>query len=202
MFNKVATSSNAGESSAYVVNSKTTYEISFTLKDDSSNSALTYNLMGISQQNTNEGYIFKSWTADEISNSFKTYTTTFTTPDADVLGDDIYLSFMILNPNGVSHTVWLDDVVIKEVGSLDTADLITFNDNGKVYYAYPDELTALPVGDNGTLGTEFIGWFDADGNEVTEVPTAGTVLNAKYPVLSELPLVKSTVTLPMDRYNG
>ena len=201
MFNKVATSSNAGEASAYVVNSKTTYEISFTLKDNSSNSALTYNLMGISQQNTNEGYIFKSWTADEISSSFEAYTTTFTAPDADVLGDDIYLSFMILNPNGVSHTAWLDDVVIKEVGSLDTADLITFNDNGKVYYAYPDELTALPVGDNGTLGTEFIGWFDADGNEVTEVPTAGTVLNAKYPLVTELP-DKVTQTYLSLKYPG
>lgn len=197
MFNKVDTSSNAGVEYAYVIEANTTYTVSFDLKDSTSNVGVTYNFMGIAQQNTDTGYVLASWTSDQISSSYATYTATFTTPDDETLGDNKYLSFMILNQNSVAHNTWLDNLTIKKKVVAAPADVITFNDNGKTYYAYPDKLTALPDGDNGTLDSEFIAWVDADGNTVTEVPAAGTVLNAKYPVMTEIPDEEESVYLAL-----
>lgn len=180
----------------YVLEPNTKYTVSFDYADTfADSSSVSFAIIGtsaiIGSSNNVTGYNttgteYYSFSTVGVGSSFSTFSTTFTT--ASDLGDDIYLGAVLYNPQSLtSKAAWLDNVVISKYTTIDVADLITFKDNGKTYYAYPDALTALPEGDNGTLGSKFIGWFDADGNAVTEVPQAGTVLNAKYPLVTELP---------------
>ena len=184
---------------AYTLEPNTKYSVSFKVYDSSSDANISYNFMGVANKTTTEGTIYHTLTFASSAKAWTTYTGEFTT--GEDLGDNIYLAFIILNPNGTTFSCFLDEITITKYAPIDTAEVITFNDNGKTYYAYPDKLTALPEGDNGTLGSEFIGWVDADGNTVTEVPAAGTVLNAKYPFVTKLP-DKVTQTYLSLKYPG
>lgn len=194
MLGKTGSNIGSGTDQAYVLEDNTTYEISYDYINWNG-TGLSLNLLGVSHasnivlQDLEDEHTYTvlnstSIDATAASKVWTTYTCKFTT---GTLGNDKYLSFAVFREATTSLEFWLDNVKVSKVAKIDSKDVITFNDNGKTYYAYPDALTALPDGDNGALGSEFIGWVDADGNAVTEVPEAGTVLNAKYPFVTELP---------------
>ncbi|MBQ3549430.1 MAG: hypothetical protein IJA41_00485 [Clostridia bacterium] len=194
MLGKTGSNIGSGTDQAYVLEDNTTYEISYDYINWNG-TGLSLNLLGVSHasnivlQDLDDEHTYTvlnstSIDATAASKVWTTYTCKFTT---GTLGNDKYLSFAVFREATTSLEFWLDNVKVSKVTEIDSDDVITFNDNGKTYYAYPDALTALPDGDNGALGSEFIGWVDADGNAVTEVPEAGAVLNAKYPFVTELP---------------
>ena len=189
-----------GANYAFVLSPDTDYTVTYNVVHESG-AGISFDLIATAAVNSADGITLDSNQRETALNSWTSYTRTFKTPNAETMGDNKYLMFAVNNPNGVNNVVWLYNVTITTMVSLDPKDLITFNDNGKTYYAYPDALTALPEGDNGALGSEFIGWVDADGNTVTEVPAAGTVLNAKYPFVTKLP-DKVTQTYLSLKYPG
>ncbi len=170
----------------YKLSPNTKYDISFKLKDSCSNSGISINLMGVANRTTTEGTVYYTLSAVDTVDAWTTYSTTFTT--GSDLGDNIYLAFMVLGPTtDKTFTGNLDTVTITKSVTEDSANVITLNDNGKIYYAYPENLTALPDGENGPLNSAFLGWVDANGNAVTEVPAAGTTVYAKYPISTDIP---------------
>ena len=185
-----------GANYAFVLSPDTDYTVTYNVVHESG-AGISFDLIATAAVNSADGITLDSNQRETALNSWTSYTRTFKTPNAETMGDNKYLMFAVNNPNGVNNVVWLYNVTITTMVSLDPKDLITFNDNGKTYYAYPDKLTALPEGDNGTLDSEFIAWVDADGNTVTEVPAAGTVLNAKYPVMTEIPDEEESVYLAL-----
>ncbi len=188
----------SGAANAFILEPDTKYTVSYMIKHDSG-IGISFELLASSAINSKTGYVLDSETPTVATKAWVEYSCTFTTPDAATLGDCQYLQFAITVPaeQTIDNVVWLYGVTITKSTTIDKADLITFNDNGKTYYAYPDALTALPNGDNGALGSEFIGWYDVNGNEVTEVPAAGTVLNAKYPLVTELPDKQASLYLAL-----
>lgn len=194
MLGKTGSNTGSGTDQAYVLEDNTTYEISYDYINWNG-TGLSLNLLGVSHASNivlqdlddAQTYTILNSTSIDVTAASKvwtTYTCKFTT---GTLGNDKYLSFAVFRESTTTLEFWLDNVKVSKVTKIDPTEVITFNDNGKTYYAYPDALDNLPEGDNGALGSEFIAWVDADGNTVTEVPEAGTVLNAKYPLVTELP---------------
>lgn len=207
MLGKTGSNIGSGTDQAFVFEDNTTYEISYDYYNHNG-TGLSLNVLGVSHasnivlQDLDDEHTYTVLNTNAIdataaSKAWTTYTCTFTTGE---LGNDKYLSFAVFREATTALEFWADNFVVSKVVASDASSVITFNDNGNVYYANPDELTALPDGDNGTLGTEFLGWYDANGNAVTEIPEAGTVLYAKYPVFTEIP--DKTDTLKLDLTNS
>ncbi len=204
MLGKSNTNIGSGTDQAFVLEDNTTYEVSYDYLNYNG-TGLSLNVLGVSHAtNTvlqdvddDETYTVLNTISIDSTSASKTWTNYSCSFTTGALGNDKYLSFAVFRESTTAFEFWLDNFTISKVTTLNSDDLITFNDNGKTYYAYPDALTALPDGDNGTLGSKFIAWVDADGETVTEVPEAGTVLNAKYPLLSELPDKVTSLTLDL-----
>ncbi len=128
------------------------------------------------------------------------FTDTFTTPDAATLGDNKYLSFYVNKGSNSTVRLYLDNVTIKAEILPSESELVTFDDNGKLYYANSADLTVLPDGNNGMFGDKFVAWLDENGAIVTAIPENGTKLTAKYPIPNKLSSVeKETVELTFDK---
>ena len=99
------------------------------------------------------------------------------------------------------NVVWLYGVTISKKSEATEADVIKFVDNDKTYYAFPENLTTLPVGDGGLYGCDFVCWTDADGVTDSDIPAAGTTLYSKYPLSSVMSEVSNSVTLNFENSN-
>ncbi len=194
MLGKSGTNVGSGVGQAYVLEDNTTYEISYDYYNKNGID-LSLEVLGVSHasnivlQDLEDEHTYTSLNSNKIdetaaSKKWTTYSCTFTT---GTLGSDKYLSFAIFRESTDAFEFWLDNFKVSKVVKVDTADVITFNDNGKVYYAYPENLTALPEGENGPLSSQFMGWVDANGMSVTDIPAAGTTVYAKYPVSTDIP---------------
>lgn len=183
MFGATGETVGNGATGGYVLESNKTYKVSYEYRNVNGTN-LSLNLVGVPDTVSSSGYLCDSNTVATATGAWTTYETTFTT---ETVGTNKYLAFIVSRETTDAVEFWLDNVTITVITTLDDANYITFNDNGKVYYGDPTLLTELPVGNNGGLGTDFICWVDQDGNEVTEIPAAGTILNAKYPIITTLP---------------
>ncbi len=189
-----------GLSAAYELQPNRKYTVTYYIATSTAN--ITFGIKGLStyvKAEVGEGYTLASHTAASKISSYTAYTDTFTTPDAATMGDNKYLSFFVNKGSNSTVTVLLDNVTISAEILPSMSDLVTFNDNGKLYYANASKLTFLPVGNNGGEN-EFETWTDTNGVPVTDVPANGTLLVAKYRNADgSSSLEKSSVTLTFDK---
>ena len=115
-----------GANNALVLSPDTDYTVTYNVVHESG-AGISFDLIATAAVNSANGITLDSNQRDTALNSWTSYTREFTTPDAETLGDNIYLMFAVNNPDGVSNVVWLYDVTITTVVTLDPKDLITFN---------------------------------------------------------------------------
>ena len=200
IFGKENTSAN-GLNAAYKLAPNRKYTVTYQISVDTKN--VTFGLKALNtykKAEVSEGYTIASHTTASKISSFTTYTETFTTPDAATLGDNVYLSFFVNKGANNTITALLDNVTIIATVDATAADVITFNDNGKLYYANSADLAALPEGNNAPDGCEFEGWAYTDGKLVANVPENGSLIVAKYSNADGSSSMESTtVTLTFDK---
>ena len=206
IFGKANTTAN-GLGAAYQLLPGRKYTIQYNLKLDKI-SNVVFGIKGVSTcdvATVGDGYTFTAHDSSAVtSTGWVTYTDTITVPDATTLGDNIYLTLYFKNnnadPTTAKITAWLDNVTISATVDATAADVVTFNDNGKLYYANASELTYLPDGNNAPDGCEFEAWVDSDGVIVTEVPENGTRISARYcRADGSSSIESSSVTLTFDK---
>lgn len=186
IFGKANTTAN-GLGAAYQLLPGRKYTIQYNLKLNKI-SNVVFGIKGVSTcdvATVGDGYTFTAHDSSAVtSTGWVTYTDTITVPDATTLGDNVYLTLYFKNnnadPTTAKITAWLDNVTVSATIDATATDVITFNDNGKLYYANAADLTALPDGNNAPDGCEFEAWVDSEGVTVTEVPKNGTRISARY----------------------
>ncbi len=190
-----------GLSAAYELQPNRKYTVTYYIATSTAN--ITFGVKGLStyvKTEVGEGYTLASHAVASKISSYTAYTDTFTTPDAATMGDNKYLSFFVNKESNSTVTVLLDNVTISATVDATAADVVTFNDNGKLYYANAADLTVLPDGNNAPDGCEFEAWVDSEGVTVTEVPENGTRISARYyNADGSSSIESSSVTLTFDK---
>ncbi len=190
-----------GLSAAYELQPNRKYSITYQVQAQTTGSSFGFKgLDTYVKAEVSEGYTLASHTVESGSTTWVTYTDTFTTPDAATLGENIYLSFFVNKGTNSSVRLYIDNVTITATIDATVSDVVTFDDNGKLYYANSADLTALPNGNNKGENGEFEAWVDVNGNVVEEVPANGTTVYAKYYNADGSSSLESTsVTLTFDK---
>lgn len=202
IFGKDASAVAYGLSAAYELQPNRKYTVTYYVNSETAGAE--FGLKGLNtyvKAEVSEGYKLASHTAASADlKKWVAFTDTFTTPDAATLGANKYLSFYVNKGSNSSVRIYIDNFTISAEILPSMSDLVTFNDNGKLYYANASELTFLPDGNNGAEGCEFEGWVGSDGFKVTDIPKNGNVLSSRYLNADGTSSVeRSAVTLTFDK---